>query len=188
MSCQVRLNLHKTLRGHLLPLHPMLPPQWQQLSKEHQKAYKRLLEKSNLPSGRKTRNRLLEVLPDLHDEAFQKVDCLKCANCCKNHSPRFKQPDIKRIAKRLGMKEGDMVSNYLRVDTDGDYVTQTSPCPFLAADNSCDIYEDRPSDCARYPYTNEDVLLKRPALTLKNVTVCPATFLVMERLLGMQVK
>ena len=81
-----------------------------------------------------------------------------------------------------------MVSNYLRVDTDGDYVTQTSPCPFLAADNSCDIYEDRPSDCARYPYTNEDVLLKRPALTLKNVTVCPATFLVMERLLEKQVK
>jgi Fe-S-cluster containining protein len=86
------------------------------------------------------------------------------------------------------MKEGHLVSNYLRLDIDGDYVTQSSPCPFLASDNSCNIYEDRPSDCVRYPYTDEDVLLKRPGLTLKNVTVCPATFLVMEKLLEMEVK
>jgi Fe-S-cluster containining protein len=165
----------------------MLPTDWQLRSKGHQKAYKRFLEKLSLPSGRKSRNRVLETLPVLHEEAFQKVDCLACANCCKNHSPRFKQPDIKRIAKRLGIKEGDLVSGYLRLDSDGDFVTKSSPCPFLAKDNSCNIYEDRPSDCARYPYTDEDVLLKRSGLTLKNVAVCPATFLVMERLLEIQI-
>jgi Fe-S-cluster containining protein len=159
----------------------MLPPNWQKESKEHQKAYKRLLEKGN-------KNKILRALPDLHEEAFQKIDCLECANCCKNYSPRFKQPDIKRIAKKLKMKEGDLVSNYLRLDEDGDFVTRSAPCPFLNTDNTCKIYDDRPSDCARYPYTDEDVIVKRVNLTLKNATVCPATFAVLERLLQMDLK
>ena len=148
---------------------------WEQTAKEKQKAYKRLLEKGN-------RNKMLKVLPALHEEAFSKIDCLDCANCCRNYSPRFKQPDIKRIAKRLRMKEGELVEQYLRLDEDSDYVVKSSPCPFLAADNTCDIYEDRPSDCRRYPYTDEDVLLKRVNLTLKNATVCPAVFTVLEKL------
>ena len=131
---------------------------------------------------------MLHALPALHEEAFNKIDCLECANCCKNHSPRFKQPDIKRIARKLKIKEGTLVSNYLRLDEDGDYVTKTSPCPFLNTDNTCSIYEDRPSDCARYPYTDEDVIVKRMALTMKNATVCPATFFVLERLLEMENK
>lgn len=148
------------------------------LAKEHQKSYKRLLEKGN-------KNKMLRALPDLHEEVFSKVNCLDCARCCKNHSPRFKQPDIKRIAKSLRIKEGTLVDQYLQLDKEGDYVTRQTPCPFLAEDNTCNIYEDRPSDCRRYPYTDEDVLLKRIPLTLKNVTVCPATFMVMEQLLIM---
>ena len=159
----------------------MISQNWLKEAKEHQKAYKRLLEKGD-------RKKMLRVLSDLHEEAFRRVDCLECANCCKNYSPRFKQPDIKRIAKVLKIKEGELVSRYLRLDEDGDYVTKSSPCPFLAADNTCNIYEDRPSDCARYPYTDEDVLLKRVQLSLKNATVCPATFLVLERLLELEQK
>lgn len=148
---------------------------WQKDAREKQKHYKRLLEKGN-------KNQLLKQLPDLHEEAFSTINCLECANCCKNYSPRFKQPDIKRIAKRLKMKEGEFVARYLRLDEDNDYVLTSSPCPFLGADNACSIYEDRPSDCARYPYTDEDVLLKRIPLTLKNATVCPAVYYVLERL------
>lgn len=152
-----------------------MQPNWQKQAQENQKAYKRLLEKGD-------KNKILRALPDLHEEAFEKIDCLQCANCCKNHSPRFKNPDIKRIAKRLRMKEGELVAKYLKLDEDNDYVLRQSPCPFLAADNTCDIYEDRPSDCERYPYTDEDVIIKRVPLTLKNATVCPITFHVLERL------
>ncbi len=81
------------------------------------------------------------------------------------------------------MKEGVFIETYLRLDEDGDYVVKTTPCPFLGADNFCSIYEVRPSDCERFPYTNEDVLLKRPAITLKNSTFCPAGYVVLERLL-----
>lgn len=155
--------------------HSGIPENWKQVAKEKQKLYKRLLEKGN-------KNKMLKALPQLHEVAFSKIDCLSCANCCKNYSPRFKTPDIKRIAKTLRIKEGDLVDRYLRLDEDGDYVVKQSPCPFLAQDNTCNIYEDRPSDCRRYPYTDEDVLLKRVQLTLKNATVCPATFAVLESL------
>ncbi len=156
-----------------------VPEHWEKEAKEHQKAYKYMLERGNF-------NKMLNALPELNDDAFSKVDCLECANCCKNHSPRFKQPDIKRIAKSLGIKEGDLVARYLKLDEDGDYVSRQKPCPFLHTDNTCNIYDDRPGDCRRYPYTDEDVLLKRVNLTLKNATICPITFLVMEQLLKME--
>jgi len=144
-------------------------------ARERAKAHRRLLEKGD-------KNRMLRTLRSLHEETFAETDCLACAACCKGYSPRFKTPDIKRIARRLRVKEGDLVARYLRLDEDGDYVTQSSPCPFLGSDNACSIYEDRPSDCARYPYTDEDVLFKRVALTLKNASICPAVFTVLEKL------
>ncbi|HEY9176363.1 MAG TPA: YkgJ family cysteine cluster protein [Flavipsychrobacter sp.] len=159
----------------------MLPQNWQQQAADNRKAYKRLLEKGN-------KNKILKALPDLHEEAFEQIDCLQCANCCKNYSPRFKNPDIKRIAKLLRMKEGEFTATYLRLDEDNDYVLKQQPCPFLAEDNTCNIYEDRPSDCRRYPYTDEDVLIKRVPLTLKNSTSCPITFHVLERLREMEQK
>ncbi len=159
----------------------MIPEGWEKESKEHQKVYKRLLEKGD-------KNKMLKALPVLHEEAFEKINCLDCANCCRNYSPRFKQPDIKRIAKHLKIKEGDLVSQNLVLDKEGDYVVKHSPCPFLNTDNTCNIYDVRPSDCRRYPYTDEDVLIKRVALTLKNSTVCPATFLVLEQLLKLEGK
>ena len=153
----------------------MLPDNWLEISTSKQKEYKRLLEKGN-------KNAILKALPELHDAAFEAIDCLGCANCCKNYSPRFKQPDIKRAAKTMNMKEGAFTEESLRMDEEGDYVVKSSPCPFLAEDNTCNIYEDRPSDCRRYPYTDEDVLFKRVNLTLKNSTVCPIVFTVLEEL------
>jgi uncharacterized protein len=149
---------------------------WQKKSAEKQKQYKNFLHRAN-------KNAVLKAIPDLHDEAFTKIDCLQCANCCKGYSPRFKTPDIKRIAKHLKMKDGDLINNYLIVDSDGDYVMRTSPCSFLGDDNYCSIYDVRPSDCERFPYTNEDVLLKRQPLTLKNSTFCPAVYFVLEKLM-----
>jgi Fe-S-cluster containining protein len=153
----------------------MSTPNWQKIAKENKKKYSRFLQRCDY-------RKVIKQLPELHEEVFSRIDCLSCANCCKNHSPRFKIPDIKRIAKFLGMKEGLMIEKYLRLDEDNDYVLQHQPCTFLNSDNTCSIYEVRPSDCARYPYTDEDVLLKRPALTLKNAEVCPAVFEVMEKL------
>jgi uncharacterized protein len=148
---------------------------WEKKSNEKQKSFKQFLQRAD-------KNKVLKLLPDLHEEAFEKIDCLQCAACCKNYSPRFKTPDIKRISKHLGMKESQFIETYLRVDDEGDYVVKSSPCPFLGSDNFCSIYEVRPSDCHRFPYTDEDVILKRQSLTLKNSTFCPITYYVLDRL------
>lgn len=148
---------------------------WQSKSAGRQKTYKQLLARAG-------KNEVLEQLPTLHAEAFEHIDCTQCANCCRNYSPRFKTPDIKRIARYLHLKEGDFISKYLRLDEDGDYVVKTTPCPFLGTDNLCTIYDHRPSDCTRFPYTDEDVLLKRPQLTLKNSSFCPIVYYVLEKL------
>ena len=153
---------------------------WEKKSASRQKEYKRLLDNA----GRKgDRNKILDQLPALHEAAFERIDCLQCANCCKNYSPRFKTPDIKRIARHLKMKESVFIETYLRLDEDGDYVVKTTPCPFLGSDNYCSIYEVRPSDCERFPYTDEDVLIRRPALTLKNSGFCPIVYFVLEKLI-----
>jgi Fe-S-cluster containining protein len=149
---------------------------WEKKSAEHQKQYKQLLQRAE-------KNKVLKLLPELHEEAFEKVNCLECANCCKNYSPRFKTPDIKRIARHLRMKEGEFIETYLYLDEDGDYVVKSKPCPFLGEDNYCRIYDVRPSDCERFPYTDEDVIIKRQAITLKNSSFCPITYYVLERLL-----
>ncbi len=150
---------------------------WEKKSLERRKQYKSFLKKVN-------QKKAILVLPDLHERAFEKVDCLSCGNCCKGYSPRFKTPDIKRISRTLGLREGVFIETYLKIDADGDYVLQQSPCLFLGTDNHCSIYEDRPSDCRRFPYTDEDVLVKRSAITLKNVDFCPAAYYVIEKLMS----
>ncbi len=149
---------------------------WEKKTRERQKLYKQFLQRAD-------KNTVLKQLPDLHEEAFSKIDCLQCANCCRNYSPRFKTPDVKRIAKYLRMKESVFIETYLKVDEDGDFVVKSSPCPFLGADNYCSIYDQRPSDCHRFPYTDEDVIVKRKELTLKNTTFCPITYYVIEKLI-----
>ena len=140
---------------------------------EQQKTYRQFLKQAD-------KNEVLKQLPALHDAAFEKIDCLKCANCCRNYSPRFKTPDIKRIARHLQMKESVFIDTYLRLDEDGDYVTRVTPCPFLGTDNFCSIYEHRPSDCVRFPYTDEDVVVKRQQLTIKNSSFCPIVAFVLD--------
>lgn len=150
---------------------------WEKKSSDRQKIYKQYLQKAS-------KNEVLKQLPALHNEAFSKIDCLQCANCCKNYSPRFKTPDIKRISKHLKMRESDFIETYLKVDEEGDFVVRSTPCPFLGADNFCGIYEQRPSDCQRFPYTDEDVFIKRQQLTLQNSTFCPITYFVLEKLIA----
>jgi len=148
---------------------------WEQQSLKNKKLYKKMLQRLD-------KKKIIPRLQEYHDKAFNEINCLDCAACCKNYSPRFKSPDIKRISKFLGMKESDFMDKYLIRDNEGDFVVFTRPCPFLGTDNTCDIYEVRPSDCARFPYTDEDVLLNKPAITLKNSSFCPAVYVVLEQI------
>ncbi|MEL6591257.1 MAG: YkgJ family cysteine cluster protein [Bacteroidota bacterium] len=131
---------------------------------------------------RKKPKNLDETVGELHEEAFEEIDCLACANCCKTTSPVFTDRDIERIAKHLRMKPSQFVAQYLHMDEEEDYVLNEAPCPFLAPDNYCLIYEVRPKACREYPHTNRKRFRQLLNLTEKNAEICPATHRIVERL------
>ncbi|MGY0393079.1 YkgJ family cysteine cluster protein [Bizionia sp. KMM 8389] len=122
------------------------------------------------------------IMQDLHDEEFQKTDCLECANCCKTTGPLFTDKDVSRIAKHFKMKPQPFIDQFLRVDEDNDYVLQSLPCTFLGADNYCSIYEVRPKACSEFPHTDRKKFQQISNLTMKNVEICPAAYNIVEEM------
>lgn len=118
----------------------------------------------------------------LHDEAFEKIDCLACANCCKTTSPIFYERDIDRLAKHLKMRPSAFIEQYLHKDEVGDYVLNEAPCPFLDYENYCMVYDSRPTACREYPHTNRKRFYQLLDLSLKNTEICPAVVDVFEGL------
>ncbi|HBI40832.1 MAG TPA: zinc/iron-chelating domain-containing protein [Tenacibaculum sp.] len=130
---------------------------------------------------KRTPKRLDLVMQEIHNDEFERTDCLTCANCCKTTSPMFTYKDIERIAKHLKMKVADFTAQYLKIDEDDFHVLKTAPCPFLDEnDNSCFIYDVRPKACSEYPHTNRKKFIQLANITVKNTEVCPATYRMIE--------
>lgn len=127
-------------------------------------------------------NTLDEQVHTLHDEAFEEIDCLSCANCCSTTSPLFKDNDINRLAKALKIKPSKFIEQYLMLDNEGDYVFKSAPCPFLGEDNYCSVYNNRPKACKEYPHTNRKKFYQIINLSLKNTRICPAVARVFSEL------
>ena len=143
----------------------------------------RTLIKSKLASLKKRRKGYVDnLMHQLHEEVFNEINCLQCANCCKTTGPLLKQKDIDRIARHLNMSGFEFVDKYLRVDEDNDYVFKQMPCPFLGEDNYCSIYEFRPKACRDYPHTNRVNQIGILKLTEKNALICPAVHEILEHI------
>ncbi|WP_226389154.1 YkgJ family cysteine cluster protein [Penaeicola halotolerans] len=151
---------------------------FEKLSKSHFSSNKDFIKKLK-KSKPKT---LDETFERHHDTVFEQMDCLTCANCCKTTSPLFIRTDIDRLAKTFRMSSVTFIDTYLRVDEEGDYVLQSSPCPFLGEDNKCLVYEDRPKACREYPHTNRKKMHQILNLTLTNSTICPAVLQVLNNM------
>ena len=122
------------------------------------------------------------IVQETHEEVFEKVNCLQCANCCKTTGPLFTPKDTERIAKHLKMKVADFEDKFLRIDEDQDQVLQNLPCWFLHEDNSCSIYEVRPKACREFPHTDRKKIYQINDLMLKNTLVCPAAYSWVEKM------
>ena len=151
-----------------------LPQQAKDKHKENKKFFARL--KKRPPKH------LDKLMKELHEEEFERTDCLECANCCKTTGPLFTNADIERIAKFLKLKPQQFIEQYLRIDEDNDHVLQQVPCAFLDHDNYCLIYEVRPKACREYPHTDRKNFHQITNLTLKNTAICPAAFRIVEEM------
>ena len=152
-----------------------LPKLAAEAKKENEKYFARL--------KKRTPKRLDYLMQELHEEEFEKTDCLTCGNCCKTTSPIFTDTDVERIAKSLKMKVAAFQDQYLERDEDDFMVLKTSPCSFFdASDNTCFIYNVRPKACAEYPHTNRKKFIGITDLTIANTAVCPAVYSIVEKL------
>lgn len=151
-----------------------LPQKAKDKHKENKKFFTKLRKKppKNLDS------QMLEM----HEEEFERTDCLTCANCCKTTGPLFTNKDIERISKHFRQKPSQFIDNYLRVDEDNDHVLQQVPCTFLGADNYCSIYNVRPKACREYPHTNRKDFHKISNINIKNTFICPAAYNIVEEM------
>ncbi len=122
------------------------------------------------------------ICNQFHDEVFENIDCLKCANCCSGTGPLFLDKDIDRLAKHLRIRPSEFTENYLRIDEDKDYVLKSVPCPFLGADKYCNVYESRPNACREFPHTQQRNMAQKMGITFLNTMICPAVYLVVEEL------
>ena len=155
-----------------------------EIAVKNKRENKSFFEKLKKVPGRDLDNRVHE----LHEKAFTKIDCLKCANCCKSTGPLLKNKDIERLSEQLRIKPSNFVSDYLRIDEDSDYVFQKMPCTFLQDDNCCSVYSARPNACRQYPHTDQSDIRSILPLTFLNSMICPAVSFVVEELKGLVMK
>lgn len=152
--------------------------QFKQEAQNHSRANKAFLDKLR----RKKPGDLDDVVHELHEEIFENIDCLSCANCCKTTSPIVIDRDVERMAKHFRMKPAAFIEKHLQTDEDGDYVFQETPCPFLLSDNYCMIYELRPRACREFPHTDRRRFHQILKLTARNTLVCPAVLEIVKAL------
>lgn len=157
--------------------YPLIDPE--ALKKKAEKAEKSSLQWISA-FHKKQANKLDDKAQALHEEVFNEINCLECANCCKSISPTLYDKDIDRLARALRLKPSEFIEQYLEIDEDKDYVFRQTPCPFLDAENYCLVYENRPKACREYPHTDRPRFYQILKLTVKNTFVCPAAYYVME--------
>ena len=150
----------------------MKPAYQQKLNSIRQK---KKLVKRKVDQLRKMRKGAMDdLIHPLHDLAFEQIDCLDCANCCKTTGPLFTTRDIEKISLHLNLQPAQFIKKYLRIDEDNDQVLNKLPCVFLDDNNYCSIYEVRPKACREYPHTNRKNQQGILSLTQKNASICPA--------------
>lgn len=152
--------------------------QLQKLAKDKHNENKKYFDKLK----KKTPKNLDYQMLDIHEEVFNRIDCLECANCCKTTGPLFTAQDVERISKYLKLKPQQFFETYLQVDEDKDTILKELPCHFLDFENKCMIYDVRPKACREYPHTDRKKFQQITALTMSNVAICPAAYEVVEQM------
>jgi Fe-S-cluster containining protein len=145
-------------------------------------AGKPLLSKTIATLSKNNPRELDTLVHELHHQAFEVYDCLNCSNCCRSISPAISYHDVDQLAKKLRLKPSEVVSRFLKVDADGDFVFPSAPCPFIDDENYCSVYSNRPKACREYPHTDRSRFYQLLKLSLKNAEICPVVYAILMKL------
>ena len=125
-----------------------------------------------------------ELARELHAEIFRRIDCTRCANCCKTMPPGLNDQDIERIAGQRSMTRQEFIDTFVQADPErpGRFLMKGIPCPFLAADDRCTIYEVRPECCRKFPHTDQEGFIWRSYQHTSNTLNCPAVYHIVQEM------
>ena len=135
--------------------------------------------KRNSPRG------LQSIAIKASSNAWNGIDCLSCANCCKTMTPTYRNSDIKKIASYLKISPDEMKRKWLKKDRGTvKWLNKTTPCQFLDLENNmCNVYEVRPADCAGFPHFSKKKMVYYMHTHKQNLEYCPATYRMVERMM-----
>ncbi len=91
-----------------------------------------------------------------------RFECTGCGNCCKSRGEYstvyLMQADVDAMAAQLEMSAEAFLERHCEGE-EGWTVLRSSgeTCRFLAADNSCQIYQARPMQCRTWPFWEENL-------------------------------
>lgn len=152
-------------------LHQVLFDEWQNHRSNAKMLVDSIFEEKDLHSGS-----LDQLAASAHQKAFDVIDCMSCANCCKTTPPIILPVDIKRIASFLKLSPNQFKMKFTLTDIGGEMSFKKVPCVFLGENNLCQIYEVRPTACREYPHTNAPGFRRKKKLHLANAGICPAVY------------
>ena len=121
------------------------------------------------------------IVHRLHDEITKQIDCTLCGNCCCQLKPELHEKDIAVLAQLENCTLEHYQNIYCEKDEFGETYLKAVPCHYLEG-KKCSIYENRPEECSRFPYTNEEGFISRLWGMLNSYEICPIVFNLMERL------
>jgi len=164
-----------------MPLdHDALLRDWQENAEKDEDTNLRFLRSLKMVSDP---DRVDAAARQLHEDTFGRIDCTRCANCCKTMSPGVSDEDSERIADHLNMTREAFTAAYLVADREkGGYRMRTLPCPFLGEDDRCTIYAIRPAACREFPHTDKEGFIWRTYLHAANTRSCPAVYHIVKRM------
>jgi len=87
------------------------------------------------------------------------VECQKCGWCCRTFPINIAYSDLLKwigMGRKDILREISFIDNYPKKGQGGFYVAKTTfnpkqPCPFLTAENQCNIHEIKPITCKNSP-------------------------------------
>jgi len=90
-----------------------------------------------------------------------------CGKCCDEPGGivYLSRHDAKRIATSMGMPVEDWLERDCKQTYDGRYILKSRAsdgiCIYLSEEKTCNIYQNRPQQCAAYPWWSENLATDR---------------------------
>lgn len=118
------------------------------------------------------------------EETEASIDCTVCANCCRVATTQISERDEERLARHLGMKNGEFLRTYtIQTHEEGRVLKRNeNGCVFLDG-TLCSVYDARPDTCRLFPHLvkGNGSILSRMWHMPDRAVYCPIVFNTLEQ-------